>query len=131
MILRFSLDHRSHLLQWYDERVFSVSKESASARSATTSQNGYGDIDDLIDQLNGAGVTPSSHQPNSAPPGLATVPSSPISDMAVEDETRGVPNAEPVCVDIGAEAIRGSGRKRAARVRGRPVQTRSKGSKKA
>jgi hypothetical protein len=131
MILRFSLDHRSRLLQWYDERVFSASKESASARSATTSQNGYGDIDDLIDQLNGTGVTPSSDLPNSAPPGLAaTVPSSPISDMAVEDETRGVPNAGPVFVDLGAEA-RGSGRKRAARVRGRPVQTRSKGPKKA
>ena len=72
---------------------------SASSQSNSVAQNGFGDVDDLIYQLNGTGVasvTPPSS--SSAPPGLATVPSSPSSNAAVEDEASlsTVPNAEPV-----------------------------------
>jgi hypothetical protein len=93
MILRISPDHRSRLLQWYDEEIFNASKVSAPARISALAQSGYGDVDDLIDQLNGAGVASVSPS-SSAPPGLATVPSSPMSNAAVEGEPRTVPNAD-------------------------------------
>jgi len=131
MILRISPDHRSRLLQWYDEKLFSASTESTSARISTASQNGYGDVDDLIDQLNCAGVTGISSS-SSTPPGLATVPSSPTSNIAVEDETRTIPNAEPVfvgSVEVGTEDSQPKSRgKRGVRAR-RVAQTRSRAPK--
>jgi len=127
MILRVSPGHRSRLLQWFDKEVFDKPNIPASGISDSTQNVGYGDVDDLIDQLNGVGADVTSSIPSSslsAPPGLATAPSSPTSNVAIED-VRTVPNTEHVFeLSTDSEAPQPNrGRRRGMRARGRCAQS--------
>jgi len=72
IVLRLQPAHCSRLLAWYDGRIFSRPTVSAVQTNPGTSESGFNEIEDLIQQLGDADVVspsiPGSFSPPSSPP---------------------------------------------------------------
>jgi hypothetical protein len=102
IVLRLQPAHRSRLLAWYDERIFSRPTVSVVQTTPTASESRFDEIEDLIQRLGDADVdspsiplsfaSPSSQRPASPPPEADAAMSEPdVPDVpstgAVESET--------------------------------------------
>lgn len=102
IILRLQPTHRSRLLAWYDERIFSRPTALAVLTNPGTSESGFDEIEDLIQRLGDADVDspsipgsfappPSQHPASPPPEGDATMSEPDVPDVpstgAVENET--------------------------------------------
>lgn len=127
IVLRLQPAHRSRLLAWYDERIFSRPTISAVQTNPGPSESRFDEIDDLIQRLGDAEVDAPSVPLSFAPPS-SQFPASPPTEGDAAMSEPDVPDAPSTGAVENETVATSKEAKKATRVpRARRVQSKKKG----